>query len=85
MSTVKDRIVQTALKLVLEPIFEKEFLPVSFGFRPERSGKDALRVVDQALKDGYTWVVDADLQRYFDTIPKQPLLALVKEKVSDGK
>ena len=85
ISTVKDRIVQTALKLVLEPIFEKEFLPVSFGFRPERSCKDALRVVDQALKDGYTWVVDADLQSYFDMIPKQPLLALVKEKVSDGK
>ena len=76
---------QTALKLVLEPIFEKEFLPVSFGFRPGKSCKDALRVVDQALKDGYTWVVDADLQSYFDTIPKQPLMALVKEKVSDGK
>ena len=85
IATVKDRIVQAALKLVLEPIFEKEFLPVSFGFRPQRGCKDALRVVDQALKDGYTWVVDADLQSYFDTIPKQPLLALVKEKVSDGK
>lgn len=85
IATVKDRIAQAALKLVLEPIFEKEFLPVSFGFRPQRSCKDALRVVDQALKEGYTWVVDADLQSYFDTIPKQPLLALVKEKVSDGK
>jgi RNA-directed DNA polymerase len=85
IATVKDRIVQTALKLVLEPIFEKEFLPVSFGFRPERNCKDALRVVDQALKNGYTWVVDADLQSYFDTIPKQPLLALIKEKVIDGK
>ena len=70
---------------MIEPIFEKEFVPVSFGFRPERSCKDALRVVNQALKDGYTWVVDADLQSYFDTIPKQPLLALVREKVSDGK
>ena len=85
IATVKDRVVQTALKLVIEPIFEKEFLPVSFGFRPERSCKDALRVVNQALKDGYTWVVDADLQSYFDTLPKQPLLALVREKVSDGK
>ena len=83
IATVKDRVVQTALKLVLEPIFEKEFLPVSFGFRPGRSCKDALRVVDQALKDGCTWVVDADLQSYFDTIPKEPLLALIKEKVSD--
>jgi RNA-directed DNA polymerase len=85
IATIKDRVVQTALKLVIEPIFEKEFLPVSFGFRPERSCKDALRVVNQALKGGYTWVVDADLQSYFDTIPKQPLLALVREKVSDGK
>lgn len=85
IATVKDRVVQTALKLVIEPIFEKEFLPVSFGFRPGRSCKDALRIVEQALKDGYTWVVDADLQSYFDTIPKLPLLALIKEKVSDGK
>jgi len=85
IATVKDRVMQTALKLVIEPIFEKEFLPVSFGFRPGRSCKDALRVVDQALKDGYTWVVDADLQSYFDTIPKEPLLALVKEKISDGR
>ena len=85
IATVKDRVVQAALKLVLEPIFEKEFLPVSFGFRPGRSCKDALRVVDQALKDGSTWVVDADLQSYFDTIPKDPLLALVREKVSDGQ
>lgn len=85
IATVKDRVVQTALKLVIEPIFEKEFLPVSFGFRPERRCKGALRVVDQALKNGYTWVVDADLQSYFDTIPKQPLLALVRERVSDGK
>jgi RNA-directed DNA polymerase len=85
IATVKDRVVQAALKLVLEPIFEKEFLPVSFGFRPRRSCKDALRIVDQALKDGYTWVVDADLQSYFDTIPKQSLLALVREKVSDGQ
>jgi RNA-directed DNA polymerase len=85
IATVKDRVVQTALKLVLEPIFEKEFLPASFGFRPGRGCKDALRIVDRALKDGYTWVVDADLQSYFDTIPRQPLVALVKDKVSDGR
>ena len=83
IATVKDRIVQGALKLVLEPIFEKEFLPVSFGFRPERSCKDALRIVDRSLKDGFTWVVDADLQSYFDTIPKQGLVELVKARVSD--
>ena len=84
IATVKDRVVQGALKLVLEPIFEKEFLPVSYGFRPERSCKDALRVVDRNLKDGFTWVVDADLQNYFDTIPKQGLMALLKAKVSDA-
>ncbi len=83
IATVKDRIVQGALKLVLEPIFEKEFLPVSFGFRPQRSCKDALRIVDRGLKDGFTWVVDADLQSYFDTIPKQGLMELVKGRVSD--
>ena len=85
IATVKDRIVQGALKSVLEPIFEKEFLPVSFGFRPQRSCKDALRVVDRSLKEGFTWVVDADLQSYFDTIPKQGLIDLVKGRVSDAK
>jgi len=57
--TVKDRIVQTAIKMAIEPIFEKEFLDMSYGFRPKRGCKDALRVVDNLLKDGYTWVVDA--------------------------
>jgi RNA-directed DNA polymerase len=85
IATVRDRIVQGALKLVLEPLFEKEFLPVSFGFRPQRSCKDALRIVDKSLKDGFTWVVDADLQSYFDTIPKQGLMTLVKARVSDVK
>lgn len=85
IATVNDRIVQGALKLVLEPIFEKEFHPASFGFRPERSCKDALRIVDRSLKDGFTWVVDADLENYFDTIPKQGLMSLVKASVSDGK
>jgi RNA-directed DNA polymerase len=83
IATVKDRVVQGALKLVMEPIFEKEFLPVSFGFRPERSCKDALRIVDRSLKEGFTWVVDADLQSYFDTIPKQALMKLVEAKISD--
>jgi len=82
--TVKDRVVQTALKLVLEPIFELEFLPVSYGFRPGRGCKDALREVDQSLKEGYTHVVDADLKGYFDTIPHGPLMELVKEQVSDS-
>jgi RNA-directed DNA polymerase len=64
--TVKDRIVQTALKMVIEPIFEVQFRPGSYGFRPGRSCKDALREVDRLLKEGSTWVVDADLQSYLE-------------------
>jgi RNA-directed DNA polymerase len=82
---VKDRIVQTALKLVIEPIFEKEFLDTSYGFRPGRGCKDALREVDRLLKAGYTHVVDADLTSYFDTIPHARLMARVGERVSDGR
>ena len=83
--TVKDRIVQTALKFVIEPIFEKEFLDTSYGFRPGRGCKDALREVDRLLKAGYTHVVDADLTSYFDTIPHARLMARVGERVSDGR
>ena len=82
---VKDRVVQAALKMVLEPIFEKEFLDVSYGFRPRRGCKDALREVNKLLKSGYHWVVDADLKSYFDTIPHQPLLKLVEQEISDGQ
>lgn len=82
--TVKDRVVQTALKLVLEPIFEEEFAAESYGFRPGRSAKDALRRVDGLLKAGYTWVVDADLESYFDTIDHDRLMQEVERKVSDG-
>ena len=74
---VKDRIVQTALKLVMEPIFEREFLDTSYGFRPGRGCKDALREVDRLIKEGYTHVVDADLKSYFDTIPHEALMARV--------
>jgi RNA-directed DNA polymerase len=82
---VKDRIVQTALKFVLEPIFEREFLGMSYGFRPGRGCKDALREVEGWLKEGYTFVVDADLRSYFDTIPHARLMERVKEQVSDGR
>jgi RNA-directed DNA polymerase len=82
---VKDRIVQTALKLVIEPIFEREFLPSSYGFRPGRGCKDALREVDGLIKEGFTHVVDADLASYFDTIPHERLMALVEERISDGR
>ena len=82
---VKDRIVQGALKRVLEPIFEWEFLDVSYGFRPGRSAKDALREVDGWLKAGYTWVVDADLKGYFDAIPHEGLMEEIKAHISDGR
>jgi RNA-directed DNA polymerase len=82
---VKDRIVQTVVKMVIEPIFERMFLDTSYGFRPGRGCKDALRAVDRLLKDGYTHVVDADLQSYFDTIPHAALMARVAERVSDGR
>ena len=81
---VKDRVVQTAIKLVIEPIFENEFLDSNYGFRPERGCKDALRKVDSLIKSGYTWVVDADLKSYFDTIPHDALMRQVKSKISDG-
>jgi len=83
--TVKDRIVQGAVKRVLEPIFAWEFLDVSYGFRPGRGAKDALRAVDQLIKAGYTWVVDADLKSYFDTIPHARLLDQVAAHLSDGR
>jgi RNA-directed DNA polymerase len=83
--TVRDRVVQTALRMVLEPIFERDFAIHSYGFRPGRGCKDALRRVDELLKDGAVFVVDADLKSYFDTIPHDRLLALIGRKVSDGK
>jgi RNA-directed DNA polymerase len=83
--TVRDRVVQAALRHVLEPIFERDFAEQSYGFRPNRGCKDALGRVDQLLKAGYTWVVDADLKSYFDTIPHDQLVERVREKVSDGR
>lgn len=82
---VKDRIVQTAVKLVLEPIFEAAFHPASYGFRPGRGCKDALREVEQLLAEGHTFVVDADFASYFDTIPHDLLMRRVEERISDGR
>jgi RNA-directed DNA polymerase len=82
--TVRDRVVQTASRSVLEPIFERDFAEHSYGFRPGRGGKDALRRVDYLLKQGQHWVVDADLQNYFGSIPHDKLIERVKEKVADG-
>ncbi len=83
--TVRDRVVQAALRHVLEPIYERDFAEHSYGFRPNRGAKDALARVDQLLQQGYHWVVDADLKSYFDTIPHNQLLGRVGAKVSDGK
>jgi RNA-directed DNA polymerase len=83
--TVRDRVVQGAIRHVLEPIFEKEFAERSYGFRPGRGCKDALRVVDALLKDGYPYVVDADLKSYFDTIPHDRLLNRLRERIADGR
>lgn len=82
---VKDRVVQTAMKMVIEPIFEAMFLDTSYGFRPRRGAKDALREVFELLKEGYTHVVDADLQRCFDTIEHARLRERVAERISDGR
>lgn len=83
--TVRDRIVQGALRHVLEPIFERQFAEHSHGFRPGRGCKDALRRVDKLLKQGYRYVVDVDLKSYFDTIPHDKLLDEVRKHVADSR
>lgn len=83
--TVRDRVVQTAVLKAVEPIFERDFAEHSYGFRPGRGCKAALRRVDELLKAGFTYVVDADLKSYFDTIPHDRLMTLVSQKVSDGR
>jgi RNA-directed DNA polymerase len=82
---VRDRVVQTALRNVIEPIFEKDFAEHSYGFRPRRGTKDALRRVEELLNQAHRWVVDADIKGYFDTIPHSKLMAKVATKISDGR
>jgi len=82
--TIRDRVVETACLLILEPIFEADFLDVSYGFRPGRSQHDALDAIRGHLQAGYLEVYDADLQGYFDTIPHDKLLACVRMRISDG-
>ena len=82
--TVRDRIAQTAAKLVLEPIFEADFLPHSHGFRPRRKAHDAVDEIKQCVQDGLTTVLDADLSSYFDTIPHDVLMKCVEKRISDG-
>ena len=82
--TVEDRVVQTALVILLEPILEADFHPESYGYRPQRSAHDALESIRQALWEGRHAVLDADLSGYFDSIPHGKLLRLLKRRVSDG-
>jgi len=82
--SVEDRVVQTALRNVIEPIFENLFAEHSYGFRPGRGAKDALRRVDSLLKAGKVWVVDADLKGYFDSIPQGRLMEAIEEHIADG-
>jgi RNA-directed DNA polymerase len=83
--TVRDRIVQKAAQMAIEPIFEAQFLDMSYGFRPGKSAKDALSEVDRYIKDGYVHVVDADIKSYFDSIPHDKLMDRVRENIADGR
>lgn len=83
--TVRDRMVQGTIRAVIEPIFEREFAQHSYGFRPGRSAQMALERVRELLKQGYVWVVDADIKGYFDNIPQDKLLEAVRKRIVDGR
>jgi RNA-directed DNA polymerase len=82
--TIRDRVVQTAVKLVIEPIFEVDLEPNTYGYRPRRSAGDAVKAVRDLLRSGHTDVVDADLSKYFDTIPHDQLMQSVARRIADG-
>jgi RNA-directed DNA polymerase len=83
--TVRDRVVQMAAKIVIEPIFEADFQTCSYGFRPKKSATQALEAVREAGNQGYNFVVDADIQGYFDSIQRDILMELLKERISDRR
>ena len=83
--TVADRVVQAALKLVLEPIFDADFLPVSYGFRPERRAHDAIAEIHMFGTQGYRWVLDADIEAAFDRVSHSALLDRVRRRVKDKR
>ena len=83
--TVRDRVVQMATKLVIEPLFEADFLPCSYGFRPKKSATQALEAIREAGNQGYNFVVDADIRAYFDSIDQKKLMAMVAERISDRR
>ena len=82
--TIRDRVVQTAAKLVLEPIFEADLDPAAYGYRPKRSATDAIQAVMVLLRQGHTDVVDADLSKYFDTIPHDERMQSIARRIVDG-
>ena len=82
--TIRDRVAQMAVKLIIEPIFEADFCPNSYGFRPKKSAHDAVDEIANALSQGHTQVIDADLSKYFDSIPHSKLLAVVAERIVDS-
>ena len=82
---VYDRVCQQALQNRLEPIFEAVFDDASFGYRPGRSTKDALRKIWKEIEEGYEWIVDADLSNFFGTVDHEKLLTLVSQRVSDSR
>lgn len=81
---IRDRVAQMAVKLIIEPIFEADFCPHSYGFRPKRSAHDAVDEIANTLWAGYTQVIDADLSKYFDSIPHAKLMDVVAERIVDG-
>ena len=83
--TVRDRVAQQAAKLVLEPIFEADFLPVSFGYRPKRSATDALETIRKRFPEGFVWVAEADIRGFFDSIDHRVVMGLVERRVSDRR
>ena len=82
--TVKDRVVQTAVYLLLMPIWEADFHPQSYGFRPKRRAQQAIEAIQQAVRNGYVEIIDADLSKYYDTIPHRALMKIVARRISDG-
>jgi group II intron reverse transcriptase/maturase len=81
--TIKDRVAQMAVKMLIEPLWEADFIDTSYGFRPKRGAKDAVKKIKKNLYDGYQFIYDADLSKYFDTIPHDKLFVLLKERIKD--
>lgn len=81
--TIKDRVAQMAVKILIEPLWEADFIDTSYGFRPKRGAKDAVKQIKQNIYDGYYFIYDADLSKYFDTIPHDKLFVLLKERIKD--